>query len=133
MSVYKNILTKKKNKKSSNKSKSLSIKSKTKTKLKTKNYNLKKIKKINRPSENPNNFELNKFKSKKNNLFRVSLRNNKKVWRKASKKEVKCYKYLQSKISYNLEEYKKGKYKTSKQAIAISYNQAKKKYPECNL
>ena len=86
-----------------------------------------------KPKQNPNDFELNKFKSNKKNLFRVSMRKNKKIWRIATKKERKCYKYLQSKISYNLDEYKKGKYKTSKQAIAIAYNQAKNKYPDCKL
>ena len=65
--------------------------------------------------------------------LKKSLKNKKKVWRRASKKETKCYKYLQNKISYNLDEYKKGKYKTSKQAIAISYAQAKLKYPDCKL
>ena len=112
-------------------------KSKKKTKKikkhKSKNNKTSSSKSNNRPTENPKDFPLNKFKSKKNNLYRVSLRNNKKVWRKASKKETKCYKYLQNKISYNLDEYKKGKYKTSKQAIAISYSQAKLKYPDCNL
>ena len=61
------------------------------------------------------------------------MRKNKKVWRLATKKEKKCYKFLQSKISYNLDEYKKGKYKTSKQAIAIAYNQTKNKFPDCKL
>ena len=114
------------------------IKAKKTKKLKKNNTSLKQYqinnKKTNsRPIENPKDFPLNKFKSKKNNLYRVSLRNNKKIWRKASKKETKCYKYLQNKISYNLDEYKKGKYKTSKQAIAISYAQAKLKFPDCKL
>ena len=36
-------------------------------------------------------------------------------------------------IKMNLSEYKKGKYKSSKQAIAVSYTQTSKKYPKCEL
>jgi len=107
-----------------------------KTKKRAKYYNISKhIKKKERPVEDPDKYELNKFKTKKNNLFRVGLRNSKKVWRKATPKETKCYKYLQNRISYNLDKYKskKSKYKTPKQAVAVSYIQAKQKYPECNL
>ena len=109
-------------------------KTKTKSKTSKQKYNTeRKILRKDRPTEKATNYKLNKFKTKKNNLFRVSLRKDKKIWRRATSKEVKCYKYLQNKISYNLDEYKKGKHKSSKQAIAISYSQAKNKYPECNL
>ena len=122
-----------KSKKKTNKN-NTKIKIKNKTKTSKKPYNIEKqISKKDRPTEKATNYKLNKFKTKKNNLFRVSLRKDKKIWRRATPKEVKCYKYLQNKISYNLDEYKKGKYKSSKQALAISYSQAKSKYPDCNL
>ena len=73
--------------------------------------------------------KIKKYKSKKGTLYKYT---NKK-WKKASIKENKCNKYLQTKIKVNLKEYKKGKYKSYKQAIAISYSQTKKKFPKCKV
>ena len=42
-----------------------------------------------------------------------------------------CKKLLQEKIVLNISEYKKGRYVSIKQAIAVSYSQIKKKFPEC--
>ena len=70
-----------------------------------------------------------KYKSKKGILYKYT----KKKWKKASIKENKCNKFLQTKIKVNLKEYKKGKYKSRKQAIAVSYSQTKKKFPKCKL
>ena len=59
--------------------------------------------------------------------------------KKSSKRIVKksrksfCKRKLSKKIAINLKEMKSGnkKIKSPKQAIAISYNQIKKKYPKC--
>jgi hypothetical protein len=37
-------------------------------------------------------------------------------------------KFLQNKIKFNINQYKKGKYKSKKQALAVSYSQANYKY-----
>lgn len=74
-----------------------------------------------------------KYRSRKGKLYKLSKYKNKEIWRKASKKDVKCNDYLQKKIKTNLSEYKKGKYKSPKQAIAVSYTQTSKKYPRCEL
>ena len=112
----------------------------THTKKNTKKYTKKKslserdnYTKIIKPTLNPNKLPKNKLSMKNGNLFKVSTYKGKKTWRKASKKDIKCNNYLQDKINYNISKYKNGKYKTSKQAIAISYSQTKKKFPDCNL
>ena len=74
-----------------------------------------------------------KYRSRKGKLYKLSKYKNKEIWRKASKKDIKCNDYLQNKIKINLLEYKKGKYKSGKQAIAVSYAQTSKKYPNCEL
>ena len=43
----------------------------------------------------------------------------------------KCRKYLQDKISINIDEYKTGRYSSRSQAIAVSYSQVLKKHPKC--
>ena len=48
-----------------------------------------------------------------------------------SKKKSKCKKYLGKKISINMKEFKKGLFKSRKQAIAVSYSQTLKKHPRC--
>jgi hypothetical protein len=83
--------------------------------------------------KNPNRLKLGKMKSKKGKLFVVSKKGTKKIWRFATKDEKKCHKFLQSKIQFNLLEYKKKKYKSPKQAIAVAYSQTKQKYPNCKL
>ena len=45
----------------------------------------------------------------------------------------KCNKFLSKKISKNMKEYKKGRWKNRKQALAVSYSQTKKKYPKCDF
>lgn len=74
-----------------------------------------------------------KYRSRKGKLYKLSKYKNKDIWRKANKTDIKCNNYLQKKIKINLLEYKKGKYKSSKQAIAVSYAQTNKKYPKCEL
>lgn len=75
----------------------------------------------------------NKYRSRKGQLYKLSKYKNKEVWRKASKQEIKCNSFLQKKIKINIKEYKKGRYKTPKQAIAVSYKQTSKKFPKCKL
>lgn len=48
---------------------------------------------------------------------------------KSSKKV--CRKRLSKKISVNMKEYKSGRWSSRKQALAVSYSQIRKKYPEC--
>lgn len=42
-----------------------------------------------------------------------------------------CKKKLQAKIKINIDEYRKGRWKSPKQAVAVSYSQVSRKYPEC--
>ena len=42
-----------------------------------------------------------------------------------------CKNKLNNKIKINLDEYKKGRYSSRAQAVAVSYAQIKKKYPKC--
>lgn len=44
-----------------------------------------------------------------------------------------CKKKLQDKIRINMEEYHEGRWVSPKQAIAVSYSQVRKKYPECRF
>ena len=48
-----------------------------------------------------------------------------------SKKKSKCKQHLNKKISINMKEYKRGLFKSRKQAIAVSYSQTLKKHPRC--
>ena len=45
--------------------------------------------------------------------------------------KVECKKRLSNKIAKNIREFKKGKFKSRKQAIAVSYSQIKKEFPYC--
>ena len=74
-----------------------------------------------------------KYKTKKGKLYKLTKHKNKEVWRKAGKKETECNNFLQNKIKINLKEYKRGRYKSSKQAIAVSYKQTSKKFPKCKF
>ena len=66
---------------------------------------------------------------------RVARKSPKRVTRKSpkrSKRYQKCKKMLSEKIAININEYKEGKYKSRKQAIAVSYSQVRKKSPVCD-
>ena len=52
--------------------------------------------------------------------------------KKMSKLSRTCKTRLRNKIKINLDEYKKGRYSSRQQAIAVSYAQVKKKYPKCS-
>jgi len=45
--------------------------------------------------------------------------------------KVECKKQLSKKIATNIREFKKGKFVSRSQAIAVSYSQIKKEYPKC--
>ena len=47
------------------------------------------------------------------------------------KSKSKCKKYLQKKIGINMSEFKKGRYVSPSQAIAVSYSETLKKFPGC--
>lgn len=54
----------------------------------------------------------------------------KKSVRKSTLKQ-KCQRWVSNKIAINMKEYKAGKFKSPKQAIAVAYSQVLKKHPEC--
>lgn len=49
--------------------------------------------------------------------------------KQSSKRRDKFSVYLQKKIKANIKEYKNGRWVSPQQAIAVSYSQARKKYP----
>ena len=42
-----------------------------------------------------------------------------------------CKNQLRNKIRINMDEYKTGRWKSPKQAVAVSYSQVRRKYPQC--
>jgi len=68
---------------------------------------------------------------KKNPIIKknVSPRHNIKTYSNLEEKE--CRQYLADKIKINMEEFESGKFVSRSQALAISYSQVKKKYPNC--
>lgn len=44
-----------------------------------------------------------------------------------------CKRELQKKIRINIEEYKTGRWVSPKQAVAVSYSQTRRKFPECKF
>jgi hypothetical protein len=68
---------------------------------------------------------------KSSRVSRKSSRSSK-VLRKTFLNSKKCQDFLSEKIVENMKEYKEGKYVSRKQALAVSYSQVKKKYPECS-
>lgn len=55
----------------------------------------------------------------------------KRIKKRRSVTKTTCKRFLQKKISINMKEWKEGKYKSQKQALAVSYSQTRKKYPTC--
>jgi hypothetical protein len=59
----------------------------------------------------------------------------KKSIRKSPKKMISkknCKKKLSKKIKTNMDEWKSGRYVSQEQALAVSYSQIKRKYPDCD-
>lgn len=50
-----------------------------------------------------------------------------------SKTSPECKKKLKNKIAINMEEYHSGRWSSPKQAVAVSYSQVRKKYPNCKF
>ena len=48
------------------------------------------------------------------------------------KTKSRCQSYLKRKIKTNMNEYKKGRFSSRAQALAVSYSQTKKKLPYCS-
>lgn len=58
--------------------------------------------------------------------------NNVKYWKILKSLEKKCLQNFNKKLGTNLGEYKKGRYTSYKQALAITYSQVLKKQPKCS-
>ncbi len=54
-----------------------------------------------------------------------------KKMRMSMRRSSKCQKLLSNKIGINMAEYKKGRYSSPKQAIAVAYSQVRTKHPSC--
>ena len=48
------------------------------------------------------------------------------------KTKSRCQSYLKRKIRANMDEYKRGRFSSRSQALAVSYSQTKKKLPYCS-
>ena len=62
---------------------------------------------------------------------KTKRKSNKKKKSKSISKSVSCRDRLKNKIRINMHEYKSGRYKSRQQAIAVSYSQIRKMYPQC--
>lgn len=67
------------------------------------------------------------YKSKK-----VNKKSQKKTSPKKGSLKSKCRSYLGKKIGINMQEFKNGRFSNRFQALAVSYSQTKKKYPQCS-
>jgi len=56
-----------------------------------------------------------------------------KQWISTTRRETLCQNFLRLSIKKNLIKYKKGGYRSSRQAIAVAYNLTKRKFPSCLL
>ena len=75
-------------------------------------------------------------KSKGSKQYVVKSKRGKHVWVPASTNDIKCSKYLSSKIkklTHESKSKKASRIKTHNQAIAVAYSMTKKKYPSCEL
>jgi hypothetical protein len=71
-----------------------------------------------------------KSKSKSRNIRGKSLSKTRSL--KNVRTKSKCKELLQKKVKKNMQEYKKGRYVSRQQALAVSYSQVKKASPYCN-
>lgn len=74
-------------------------------------------------------------KSKKSRSKKINLRSKSRSKPRSLKNvrtKSKCKELLQKKVKKNMQEYKKGKYVSRQQALAVSYSQVKKASPYCN-
>lgn len=86
------------------------------------------------PNFKPYKFKVGTIKKGKDKKYwKVIMNGSTKKWIKATRRETMCQNYLKSIIKKSLKKYKDGKYKSSRQAIAISYSLTKRKFPSCKL
>lgn len=68
-------------------------------------------------------------------MARKNVRSKRKSPKKGSKRRSKflekCKKYLGKKIGINMIEYKRGRWVSPAQAIAVSYSETLNKFPQC--
>lgn len=78
-------------------------------------------------------FNMNTIKKglDKNNYIVAKKTNGVKYWKKLTKVEKNCRSNFDKKFKINKDEYKKGKYVSIKQTLAITYNQVYKKNSKC--
>jgi hypothetical protein len=71
--------------------------------------------------------------SRKKSYRKTSKRGSRKTTKKRSGSHAKrsCQTKLKNKIRINMSEYKKGRFSSRQQALAVSYAQVKKKSPSC--
>jgi hypothetical protein len=77
--------------------------------------------------------------SRKKSYRKTTKRGSRKTTKKGSRKTSKkrsltkrsCQTKLKNKIRMNMAEYKKGRFSSRQQALAVSYTQVKKKSPGC--
>ncbi len=85
------------------------------------------------PKTSAKEFNMNTIKKglDKNNYIVAKKTNGVKYWKKLNKVEKNCRSNFDKKFKINKDEYKKGKYVSIKQALAITYNQVYKKNSKC--
>ena len=107
-----------------------------KTKKSKKIQKIQKLKSIKFPKIKPYKLKVGVMKrSKDGKLWKVVIKNNKKIWIRANINDIKCYNYLHNSIKSNIAKYKNNnkQYKSINQAVAIAYSMTKKKFPNCKL
>ena len=69
--------------------------------------------------------------SRKKSYRKTSKRGSRKGAKRSSLTKRSCQTKLKNKIRINMAEYKKGRFSSRQQALAVSYAQVKKKSPGC--
>ena len=62
---------------------------------------------------------------------RKSKTSNKYAPKRKLPKGITCKQLVQKQIRFNMKEWKRGKYRSQGQAIAVAYRQVQKQYPSC--
>lgn len=73
-----------------------------------------------------------KYRSRKGKLYKLSKYKNKEIWRKASKKDVKCNDYLQKKLKRIYQNIKKGNIKVLNKQLLYRIHKLVKNIPDVN-
>ena len=111
----------------------MNSKKKSQNKKNKKSKNIKKTTKRLAPNKPAKEFNMNTIKVglDKNKYIVAKKTNGTKYWKKLTKVEKDCRSNFDKKFKINRDEYKKGKYKSIKQALAITYSQVYKKNSKC--